>query len=209
MPFIAGATGRLHYRSWNTDAADAAVVFAHGMGQHSGHYHRFAAGLAADRIGLWGLDLAGHGLSEGQPGEPGDVAGHAADLAEITGLAEQDGLPLVVMGHSLGAATVLALLRTEASRFRGVVLCGTPRTATVPATAEVLRSTGLPTLAVHGVDDRLAPIDPVRDWAATVPGLELREYPDAGHDLLHEPVHRTVTRDVAEFVLAVTAPERR
>lgn len=200
MPFIAGATGRIHYRSWNTDAADAAIVFAHGMGQHSGHYHRFAAGLATAGIALWSVDLAGHGLSEGTPGEPGDITAHAADLAALTTLAEDDGIPLAVMGHSLGAATVLALLRTDAARFGRVVLCGTPRSATVPATAGVLEAAGLPVLAVHGADDRLAPIDPVREWAATVPGLVLREYPDAGHDLLHEPVCRTVTRDIAGFV---------
>ncbi|MDV3206957.1 MAG: alpha/beta hydrolase [Rhodococcus ruber] len=96
------------------------------------------------------------------------------------------------------------MLRTDAGRFRGAVLCGTPRSAAVPATAEILAQARIPLLAVHGVDDRLAPIEPVRAWSRTIPALELREYPDAGHDLLHEPVHRTVTRDVAEFVLAVT-----
>jgi hypothetical protein len=52
----------------------------------------------------------------------------------------------------------------------------------------------------------------VRAWARTIPALDLREYPDAGHDLLHEPVHRTVTRDVAEFVRTVTevpAPQQQ
>lgn len=200
MPFIAGATGRIHYRSWNTDAADSAIVFAHGMGQHTGHYHRFAAGLAVHGIALWGIDLAGHGLSEGPPGVPGDVTAHAADLASVAALAEAGGVPLTVMGHSLGAATVLALLRTDASRFDRVVLCGTPRSAIGPATSSVLDAAALPVFAVHGVDDRLAPIDPVRAWAATVPGLVLREYVDAGHDLLHEPAYRTVTRDIAYFM---------
>jgi len=109
----------------------------------------------------------------------------------------------VAMGHSLGAATVLTALAPDASidtRFAAVVLCGTPRTAALPATAEALRASDLPVLLVHGVDDRLASIDPVRDWAATVPRTQLLDYPDAGHDLLHEPVHRRVTSDVAEFV---------
>ncbi|MEE2033449.1 alpha/beta hydrolase [Rhodococcus chondri] len=200
MPFFPGATGQVHYRHWNLRGAHAAVVFAHGMGQHTGHYHRFAAGLASDGIAMWGLDLAGHGLSEGIPGRAGDVADHARDLSTLVELAEEEGLPLVLMGHSLGAASALTLLRSAADRFTGAVLCGTPRTATIPATADVLDRSGLPVLVVHGADDRLAPIDPVRAWAATVRGLRILEYPDAGHDLLHEPGHRAVTHDVADFV---------
>ncbi len=64
MPFFDGAAGRIHYRTWNTDAASVGIVFAHGIGQHTGNYHRFAAGLGARGIALWGIDLAGHGLSE-------------------------------------------------------------------------------------------------------------------------------------------------
>lgn len=105
MPFFDGSTGRVHYRHWSVDGATAAVVFAHGMRQHTGHYHRFAAGLAPHGIAVWGLDLAGHGLSEGNPGEPGAVDDLAADLLCVAGLAEraEPGMPLVVMGHSLGA----------------------------------------------------------------------------------------------------------
>ena len=205
LTFFPGSRGRVHWRSWPVDDARAGVVFAHGFGQHTGHYHRFASGLAAHGIALWGLDLAGHGLSEGDPGSPGDVEAHAEDFAVLADLAVESGLPLVAMGHSLGAATVLAALGRGARpfgvrRFAGIVLCGTPRTAALPSTAESLRESDLPVLLVHGVDDRLAPIDPVRDWAASVPRAHLREYPDAGHDLLHEPVHRTVTSDVAVFV---------
>ena len=204
MPFFPGSTGRMHWRHWSVDEPRAGVVFAHGMGQHTGHYHRFAGGLAAHGIALWGLDLAGHGLSEGQPGQVGDTADHAADLATLTAVAEPSGVPLVLMGHSLGAASSLALLRSDAARFRGVVLCGTPRRAAVPETAALLSATGLSALALHGLDDRLAPVGPVREWAASIPSLRWRDFADAGHDLLHEPGHRLVTDEVAGFVLEVS-----
>ncbi|MGN5239181.1 MULTISPECIES: alpha/beta fold hydrolase [unclassified Rhodococcus (in: high G+C Gram-positive bacteria)] len=205
MPFFDGAAGRIHYRTWNIDDASVGVVFAHGFRQHTADYHRFAAGLGARGIALWGIDLAGHGLSEGEPGVPGSVEAHATDLFELTVIAEDAGIPLVLMGHSLGAASALTLLRTEADRFRAAVLCGLPRSATRPEFARALARSRLPVLAVHGLDDRLAPVEPVRAWAMEVPNLQFDEYPDAGHDLLHEPVRRAVTRDIAEFVLDVTA----
>ncbi|WP_305094441.1 alpha/beta hydrolase [Prescottella sp. R16] len=206
MPFFAGATGQIHYRRWTVDAPRAGVVFLHGMGQHTGHYHRFAAGLAAHGIEMWGLDQAGHGLSEGTPGTPGPLAGLADDATRLTGIAVADrpGLPLVLMGHSLGAAVSVTLLRRTLDPFRGAVLCGTPKSVVqTPDTSDFTRA-GFPVLAIHGVDDRLAPVDGVRAWVSGLPGVTLREYADTGHDLLHEKIHRTVTGDVAAFVSAST-----
>ncbi|QCQ90363.1 alpha/beta hydrolase [Rhodococcus sp. SGAir0479] len=209
MPFLAGATGQIHYRRWPLTggrAPRAGVVFLHGMGQHTGHYHRFAAGLAAHGIELWGLDQAGHGLSEGTPGVPGALADLADDAARLTDVAAADRpeLPLVVMGHSLGAAVTITLLRRSRLPFRAAVLCGTPKSVVHHAGTADFAHPGFPVLAIHGVDDRLAPVDGVRAWTAGLPGVTLREYPDTGHDLLHEKIHRTVTNDVAEFALGVT-----
>lgn len=208
MPFFPGAGGRIHWRHRPVAAPRAGVVFAHGMGQHTGHYHRFARGLAAHGVAMWGIDLAGHGLSEGTPGQPGSIADYAADLAALTDIAETSGVPLVLMGHSLGAVASLALVRSDARRFDGAVLCGTPQGAAVPETAAVLTATGLSVLAVHGVDDRISPVEPVRAWAGSVPALRWREYADAGHDLLHERVHGQVTGDIAEFVLEMSQGHR-
>ncbi|MFI6868686.1 alpha/beta hydrolase [Nocardia sp. NPDC050406] len=61
---------------------------------------------------------------------------------------------------------------------------------------------GLPVLVVHGVDDRRAPIDHVRQWSTRAP-VDLREYADAGHDLLHEPIHSRVTADISDWIAAV------
>ncbi len=155
---------------------------------------------------MGGIDQAGHGLSEGD--HPGSVADLAEDAALLTGLAGRHApdVPLVLMGHSLGAAVSMELLASGDAGFRCAILCGTPKTAAVQQTADALESLGIPLLAVHGVDDRIAPIDPVRDWAAGIGGLEFREFDDAGHDLLHEKVHATVTAVVRDFILGAARP---
>ena len=206
MPFFAGAAGQIHYRRWPVDAPRAGLVFLHGRGQHTGHYHRFAAGLAARGIEMWGVDQAGHGLSEGTPGAPGPLTDLADDAAQLTGVAAADrpGLPLVLMGHSLGAAVTVTLLRRGLVPFRAAVLCGTPKSVVQQSDMSDFVKPDFPVLAIHGVDDRLAPLDGVRAWTSGMAGVSLREYADTGHDLLHEKIHRTVTSDVAEFVLGAT-----
>ncbi|MCP9623299.1 hypothetical protein NMK54_24450 [Nocardia otitidiscaviarum] len=160
-------------------------------------------------------------------------------VPSAAGRLPQRSEPLFLMGHSLGAATALALVAD--TPLAGLILCGTPaavfdgrppRSArgagdaphprsvrgaggtpyaghgVRPADAGVagrgaapLLPEGLPVLVVHGVDDRRAPIDRVRGWARTA-SVDFRAYPDAGHDLLHEPVHAEVTADIAEWVAA-------
>ena len=58
----------------------------------------------------------------------------------------------------------------------------------------------VPTLAVHGVNDPIAPIDPVRAYAEQIDPLQLKEFPGAHHDILNETVHREVAAAVIDFV---------
>ncbi|MFD4430371.1 alpha/beta hydrolase [Nocardia sp. NPDC058497] len=196
MPYFDSARGRLHYRRWTVDAPAATLVLLPGTGQHSGHYHRFATTLERlARIELWTLDTAGQGLSEGDPDAPGTIDELAADARGLLG--EVTAAAPVLMGHSLGAVTALAVAAENPGDLGGLVLCGTPRRAT-----EIAPDPRLPVLAVHGADDRRAPIDVIRLWTARHGSVDLREYADAGHDLLHEPVQQRVTADIAEWVLA-------
>lgn len=174
------------------------VVLLPGSGQHSGHYHRFAAGLGRTGIELWGLDTAGQGLSEGDPEAPGTVSELVEDARRLLEVVWAEGVVPVLMGHSLGAVTALALAAEKPGGLGGLVVCGTPRRA-----AESAAELGVSVLAVHGVDDRRAPIDAVRLWTARDGSVDLREYADAGHDLLHEPVQQRVTADIAAWVHAV------
>ncbi|BAH34811.1 alpha/beta hydrolase [Rhodococcus erythropolis] len=207
MPFFDGRTGQVHFRHW--PAAGGAVptvslVFLHGLGQHSGQYHRFAGAMTASGIDVWAIDHTGHGLSEGDPGVGAplsDLAADAAALADIA-LAELPEVPQAVMGHSLGAVTALTVLAHRDHEFASAVLCGIPRSAVEQHGWAELSDAGIPVLVVHGTDDRIAPVDSVRDWARTLRNVEMREFEDAGHDLLHEKVHASVTNVSREFLLA-------
>ncbi len=181
----------------------AVVAFLPGTGQHSGHYHRFGRALGAREIEVWCLDTAGQGLSEGDPEAPGTLTELAADAAALVRAmgAEQPDPPLFLAGHSLGAATCLASMSLpEMAGCAGMVLTGTPKRA---AESPAALPPGLPILALHGVDDRRAPIDSAREWSARHRSVGLHEYTDAGHDLLHEPVHAAVTADIAEWIREV------
>ncbi|TCJ99720.1 alpha/beta hydrolase [Nocardia alba] len=197
MPYFDSERGRLHCRCWSVDRPAARLALLPGTGQHSGHYHRFAAALRPTGIELWTLDTAGQGLSEGDPDAPGTIDELTADARGFLELVRADHPdPPVLMGHSLGAATAAHLARENSVDLAGLILCGTPRRVADSAPAP-----GLSLLAVHGVDDRRAPIDVIRLWTARHRSVDLREYADAGHDLLHEPVQLRVAADIAQWVL--------
>ncbi|MBF6175310.1 alpha/beta hydrolase [Nocardia blacklockiae] len=209
MRFFDGVNGRMHYRRWTVRQPRAVLVLLHGLGQQSADYHRFARAMNRYDIEVWGLDHAGHGLSEGSLDRRAPIEELAANALGLVELArhEHDGLPLVLLGHSLGAGTALIAMQSEceaAAAVAAVVLIGTP------GQAEELRvpAPPVPTLALHGRDDRRAPIDPMRRWSTGKPMVRLLEFADAGHDLLHEPIRREIARTIVDFVQRETAHAR-
>jgi alpha-beta hydrolase superfamily lysophospholipase len=58
----------------------------------------------------------------------------------------------------------------------------------------------VPTLAVHGDADPIAPIGPVRAYAEQIAALQLAEFRGAHHDILNETVHRDVATTVIGFI---------
>lgn len=58
----------------------------------------------------------------------------------------------------------------------------------------------VPTLAVHGVDDPIAPVGAVRAYAEQIDTLRLAEFTGARHDILNETVHRDVAAAITSFI---------
>ncbi|WP_102141639.1 alpha/beta fold hydrolase [Mycobacterium hubeiense] len=58
----------------------------------------------------------------------------------------------------------------------------------------------VPTLAVHGGADPIAPISAVRAYAEQIDALQLKEFPRGRHDILNDTLHREVAAAIIEFI---------
>jgi alpha-beta hydrolase superfamily lysophospholipase len=111
-------------------APKAIVVIAHGMGEHSGRYARVAAALADAGYVVYAHDHRGHGRTSG-PDRQGQLGpsgwdGLVADLARVSAVArtEYPGLPLVLLGHSMGSFALQQYLLDHAGDVDAAVLSG-------------------------------------------------------------------------------------
>ena len=99
-----------------------ALQVVHGMTEHLGRYEQFAETLTAAGIGVAGFDLPGHGKNPGDPdcaslGETGwDSTLH--QIGELNQALKErlPGVPLALMGFSLGSFLVRDYVRTAGSR---------------------------------------------------------------------------------------------
>ncbi|KHO19719.1 lysophospholipase [Mycolicibacterium setense] len=58
----------------------------------------------------------------------------------------------------------------------------------------------VPTLALHGSADVIAPAGAVKAYADEVEPLQFKEFPGGRHDILNESVHRDVAAAIVEFI---------
>ncbi len=83
----------------------ALVLIVHGLGEHCGRYEHVAQQLNGWGFAVRAFDLCGHGLSSGAPGSLPDEHRLLDDLATVIDRSRAvmaPGLPLVLLGHSLG-----------------------------------------------------------------------------------------------------------
>ena len=127
MPYFDGAAGRVYYRAWRApEPREAAVVFLHGFGEHSGVYHRLGDALTASGIDLWALDEIGHGLSDGERAVIDSIDDLVENGRRLTALAAaaDPASPLFLAGHSLGSAAAAVTVARDPSAYRGLILSG-------------------------------------------------------------------------------------
>jgi alpha-beta hydrolase superfamily lysophospholipase len=100
---------RLAIRSWPEPAAKITFAVVHGLGEHSGRYERFAAGMARYQVATFAVDLRGHGNSAGQRGHVDSWSQWVDDAAAFVAHVESQTTGEVVpVGHSFGGALMLS-----------------------------------------------------------------------------------------------------
>jgi alpha-beta hydrolase superfamily lysophospholipase len=116
---------RLHLTTWPATAPlRARLLVVHGIGYHAGPYRVIADSLNRRGIEVVGIDLRGHGRSDGTRGTLAPLDTLAADVhAVLLALAGRDpATPLFLFGDSLGGVVALAAAGLDATPVKGLIL---------------------------------------------------------------------------------------
>ena len=122
-----GSEGMIFYRRWNPDGEPKRIVqLVHGYAEHGGRYAHVAGALARDGAVVYADDHIGHGRSHGERAVIGNFDHAVEDLHILTAIALGDhpGLPVVLVGHSMGGLLSGRYAQTWPDEVAGVAFCG-------------------------------------------------------------------------------------
>lgn len=124
--YYSGDLGRLHFRWWSADSPSWVILFAHGFGDHSGRYQRYAEAVVPHGGAVVCPDLRGHGLSDGDRALVEDFDVVAREYLGVRDVPEfPAGVPVVLAGHSMGALVVArAATSVDGLDVAGLALSG-------------------------------------------------------------------------------------
>jgi alpha-beta hydrolase superfamily lysophospholipase len=101
------------------------VIIVHGLGEHAGRYDHVAQQLNAWGFAVRGYDQCGHGESGGARGSlPSDtrLLDDLADMVDSTRARMRKGLPLILLGHSMGGLVVGRFVSLKMREVDGLVM---------------------------------------------------------------------------------------
>jgi alpha-beta hydrolase superfamily lysophospholipase len=101
------------------------VIIVHGLGEHAGRYNHVAAKLNEWGFSARGYDQCGHGESAGLPGSLPSDTRLLDDLADLVDSARAElpkGMPLLLLGHSMGGLVVSRFVSLNMRPVDGVIL---------------------------------------------------------------------------------------
>jgi alpha-beta hydrolase superfamily lysophospholipase len=118
------------YRWLPKRAPKAAVQIAHGMAEHAVRYARLAESLTKAGYAVYANDHHGHGRTAKTPEMLGFIAERGAWQTCIDDLwllnrciaAEHPGLPVILLGHSMGATMAQQFIAEHGQGLTGAVL---------------------------------------------------------------------------------------
>lgn len=157
----------IFYRVWERENPRAAVLLAHGLGEHSGRYQHLAEALVSKGLSVWAPDHPGHGRSPGHRChiDRFDEFFPALDALRDDIAKHDPELPCYLIGHSMGGLIAGSYLVRRQARFAGAAFSGAAFEVPEPPGAlavfvNKLISAVLPTLGVLQLDATEVSRDP-------------------------------------------------
>jgi alpha-beta hydrolase superfamily lysophospholipase len=102
----------------------AVIVLVHGIGEHIHRYDDWARMFNKEEIGFAGVDLPGHGRSDGRRGHIANynLLGEMIDILLKSCNKTFPGIPVYLYGHSLGGGIVLNYLLIRKPKIKGAIV---------------------------------------------------------------------------------------
>lgn len=122
-----GANAPIVARAWPApDESSFIAVLVHGYGEHIGRYEHVAASLATIGGVVYGLDHLGHGKSGGERVLIENFDGVVEDVHAVVAASRNahPGLPVVLIGHSMGGMIGARYAQVHGDVLDAVVLSG-------------------------------------------------------------------------------------
>ena len=136
----------LFLRSWSQSSpgfSDVAVLIMHGITAHSGPYAFLGEPLSENGFPTYGLDLRGHGLSDGNRGDYPSAERFVNDLCETIDFLKETHPKIILLGHSLGVLSATTILNNCIDGVEGAILLSGARTVNPGVQASLSISTKL------------------------------------------------------------------
>jgi len=128
-------------RQWvPQEPARATVLIVHGISEHSGRYEHVGAAFAAAGIAAVAFDQRGHGRTEGVSTYINKFSEFIDDVEDHLTQLRATGLPVVLLGHSMGGLVATRYAVSDRPPPDLLVLSGPALASGVPPWQETLAS---------------------------------------------------------------------
>ncbi len=123
---LAAAHGPIVVREWPRREPRYTALLVHGYGEHSGRYEKVAGVLNGHGAAVFAPDHTGHGKSSGERVVIEDLEDVVSDVHAVADLARaaHPGLPLVMVGHSMGGLISARFAQRYGDELTALVLSG-------------------------------------------------------------------------------------
>ncbi|XP_014701589.1 monoglyceride lipase isoform X2 [Equus asinus] len=162
LPHLVNADGLyLFCKYWKPTGTPKALIFvSHGAGEHCGRYDELAQMLVGLGLLVFAHDHVGHGQSEGERMVVSDFHVFVRDVLQHVDIMQKDypGIPVFLLGHSMGGAIVILTAAERPGHFSGMVLIS-PLVLANPESATTFKVLAAKVLNLVLPNMSLGPID--------------------------------------------------